>query len=89
MAPMRTWAKRLVRLEERLTPVDYVRHPRVRHRLIVTNIGKRLNLATSTWQRTLGADGSQFEIVRLDGTREGLSDADLEKFIDSFPAERV
>ena len=29
------------------------------------------------------------EIVRLDGTREGLSDADLEKFIESFPAERV
>jgi hypothetical protein len=39
--------------------------------------------------RTLVRMGSLFEIVRLDGTREGLSDADLEKFSKSFPAERV
>ena len=32
---MKTLAKRLVRLEERLTPIrpDYFRNPRVRHRL--------------------------------------------------------
>jgi hypothetical protein len=37
----------------------------------------------------LSADGSLFEIVRLDGTREGLCDADFERFIESFPVERV
>jgi hypothetical protein len=54
-----------------------------------TNIGKQLNLAASTCRRTLGTDGSICEIVRLDGTREGLPDADFEKFIESFPIEPV
>jgi hypothetical protein len=65
-------AKRLVRLEERLTPVDYAGNPRVRHRLTVTNIGKQLSLETSRCRRTLSAGGSLFEIVRLDGTRDGF-----------------
>ena len=51
-------------------------------------IGKQLNLATSTCRRKLGADGSLCEIVRLDGMRAGLSDADFEGFIASFPIER-
>ncbi len=91
MAAMNALAKRLARLEERFTPVehDYLRNPRARHRLTVTNIGKQLNLATSTCRRTLSADGSLFEIVRLDGTRHGLPDADFEGFIASFPVERV
>jgi hypothetical protein len=89
MAAMKTLAKRLVRLEERLTPVrqDYIRDPCKRHRLTVCNIGQQLNLATSTCRRTLSVDGSLFEIVRLDGTRHGLSDADFEGFIASFPIE--
>jgi hypothetical protein len=86
---MKTLSKRLVRLEERLMPVDYARNARVRHQLTVTNIGKQPNLTTSTYRRIFGADGSLFEIVRLDGSREGLSDADLEKFIGSSPADGV
>src|ERR1700678_753738 len=83
-------AKRLVRLEERLKPVahDYLRNPRVHHRLTITNIGTQLNLTTATWRRTLSAEGSLFEIVRLDGTRAGLSDADFEKLTESFTVER-
>jgi hypothetical protein len=30
-----------------------------------------------------------FEIVRLEGTRAGLSERDFERFIESFPVERV
>jgi hypothetical protein len=45
---------------------------RRRCRLDNTNVGKQLNLATSTCLRTLGANGSLFEIVRLDGTRASL-----------------
>jgi len=87
---MKTLAKRLARLEDRFTPVehDYLRDPRKRHRLTVSNIGKQLSLETSTCRRTLSADGSLFEIVRLDGTREGLSDTDFEGFIASFPIQR-
>jgi hypothetical protein len=91
MAAMKTLAKRLVRLEERLTPIrqDYIRNPRVRHRLTITNIGKQLNLESSRCRRTLSADGALSEIVRLDGTRAGFSDADFEKFIEGFPIETV
>jgi hypothetical protein len=89
MAAMNALAKRLVRLEERLAPVDYARNPRVCHRLSVTNNGKQLSLETSTRRRTLSADGTLFEIVRLDGTREGLSDADLKRFIERFPIETI
>jgi hypothetical protein len=75
----------------RFAPVqqDYLSDPRKRHRLTITNMGKQLNLATSTCRRTLSVDGSLFEIVRLDGTRAGWSDADLERFIESFPVERA
>jgi hypothetical protein len=52
-------------------------------------IGKQLNLATSTCRRTLSVDGALCEMVRLDGSREGLSDADFEKFVESFPIETV
>ena len=91
MAAMKTMTRRLVRLEARfpLIQPDYGRGPRQRCRLIVGNLGRRLSLETSTCRRTLGTDGSLTEIVRLDGTREGLSDADFEKFIESFPIERT
>jgi hypothetical protein len=58
---MKALAKRLVRLEERFTPVehDYLRNPRARHRLTITNIGKQLSLETSTCRRTLSADGGR------------------------------
>jgi hypothetical protein len=42
-----------------------------------------------TCRRTLSSDGTLSEIVRLDGSREGLYDADFEKFIESFPIETV
>jgi hypothetical protein len=88
---MKILAKRLVRLEERFKPVqqDYLRNPRKRHRLTITNIGKQLSLETSTCRGTLSAEGSLFEIVRLDGTKDSLSDTDLERFVESFPLERV
>jgi|HubBroStandDraft_6_1064221.scaffolds.fasta_scaffold5725320_1 hypothetical protein len=35
----------------------------------------------------LAVRGALMEIVRLDGMRDGLSDADFEKFIESFPIE--
>jgi hypothetical protein len=90
MAAMKTLAKRLVRLEEQLAPVqpDYARNPRSRHRVLVSNMGKQLNLETSTCRRTLSADGALFEMVTLDGSRSGLTDAQLETFIESFPINR-
>jgi len=37
----------------------------------------------------LNANGSLTEVVRLDGVRRGLTDEDLEKFVQSFLVERL
>lgn len=91
MAAMKTLAKRLVRLEDRFAPVqqDYSRDPRKRHRLVVRRLGPAPNLEKSTCRRTLGRDGALFEMVRLDGSRNDLSDAQLEKVIESLPIEKL
>ena len=57
--------------------------------MTISNVGKRLSLETSTCRRRLGADGSLSEIVKLNGSRESLSDADFERFIESSPIEVV
>jgi len=50
---------------------------------------RALRLETSRCRRTLTASGSLTEVVRLDGMRDALSDADLEKFVQSFPVEKI
>ena len=47
------------------------------------------DLSEATCSRRLWPDGQRMEIVTLDGAREGVSDRDLEKFIHSFPIERI
>jgi hypothetical protein len=49
----------------------------------------KLSLETSKCRRTLTASGSLTEVVRLDGIRGGLSDEELEKFVQSFPIKRI
>ena len=51
--------------------------------------GQPLDLSKATCTRTLHADGHVFEWVNLHGGDYGLSDEDLERFIQSFPIERV
>jgi len=48
---MKAVVRRLARLENRFTPVehDYLRDPRKRHRVTITNVGKQLSLETSSW----------------------------------------
>jgi hypothetical protein len=48
---------------------------------------RELRLETSTCQRILTPTGSLTEIVRLDGSRAGLADEDLERFIATFPVQ--
>ena len=56
-------------------------------RVVIAQVWKRLNLATSTCRRTRWEDGSVLDVVHLDGTDTGLSSEDLEKFIASFPID--
>jgi hypothetical protein len=48
-----------------------------------------LNLEASTCRRTLTASGFLTEVVRLDGIRGGLTDDELDRFVEGFPGERV
>jgi len=68
---------------------DFVRNRRGRLRIVVCRTDRALSLETARCQRTLTASGSLTEVVRLDGTRGALSDEDLEKFVQSFPVERI
>jgi len=56
-------------------------------RLVVSRVGP-LYLSKATCSRTIMPDGRLMELVDLHGTREGLSEEDLENFIQSFPVER-
>ena len=55
-------------------------------RIIVSQVGP-LDPAKATCTRTMWPNGRLMEIVNLHGTDEGLSQEDLESFIQSFPIE--
>ena len=89
---MRTVVRRIARLEDQFKPAiqpDFLRNPRQSLRMVVSEMDHRLSLETSTCRRTLTASGSLTEVVRLDGIRGGLSDEELEKFVQSFPIKRI
>jgi hypothetical protein len=83
---MKNLDRRLARLEDRLAP-DFARDPRQRLRAVVCNLA--LSLETSTCRRTRSANGVLTEIVRLDGARDGMTDEEMEKFVESFPVEMI
>ena len=89
MVAMKNLDRRLARLEDRLAPTDFARDPRQRLRVVVCNLGKTLSLETSTCRRTLSADGVLTEIVTLDGTRGGMTDEEMETFVETFPIETI
>jgi hypothetical protein len=89
MVAMRNLDRRLARLEDRLAPTDFARNPRQRLRVVVCTLGRTLSLEPSTCRRTPSANGFLTEIVRLDGSHAGLTDEEMEKFVESFPVEMI
>ena len=73
--------RRLERLEQKRSDA------RQRFRVVVCAIGRSLNLANSTCKRTLAEDGLLTEVVRLDGSRDDLTDEELDRFVASFPLQ--
>ena len=53
-------------------------------RVVIRRCGKKLNLATSTVQHILNGNGSITKIVTLDGSREDITDDELNRFVDRF-----
>ncbi len=80
---MQRVSKRLDRLDAFLNPVREARRSK---RWVVTVLGRPATLANTTCTRRL-SNGTLMEVVMLDGTREGLADEDLERFIQSCPIE--
>jgi hypothetical protein len=79
---MKMLSKRLFRLESELA-VRNRRDPKKTLRLVVRHLGRKLDNASC--KRTLTASGFLTEVVHLDGMRNSLSDADLERFIERQP----
>jgi hypothetical protein len=50
-------------------------------------VGRTLSLETFTCRRALRANGFLTEMVRPEGTRGGMTDEDMEKFVESFPVD--
>ncbi len=87
---MKAVIRRIAQLENRLAPKvqpDFLRHPRHRLRLVVSGMDRALTFETSTCTRTLTASGCLTEVVTLDGSRDGLTDEELEAFVESFPVQ--
>ena len=79
------------RIADRFAPKvqpDFLRHPRQPPTSSVRD-DRYLALEASTCQRTLTVSGRLMEVVRLDGIRDGLSEEELEKFVQSFPVETI
>ena len=87
---MKTVDRRIRRLEGQIWPAaqpDFLRHPRQHIRVVVSALGRELNLEESTCQRSLDATGLLTEIVDLNGSGEGLSQEELDRFVASFPVK--
>ena len=66
------------------------RDPEKQLRVVVCRMDRQqLNLENSRCTRTLTVGGFLPEVVRLDGMRDELSDADLERFVESFPIHAI
>ena len=86
---MKTVIRRLARLEDRFAPAAR-RNPKHSVRLVVSLMDHPLSLETSTCTRTLNtANGYLTEVVRLDGIRGGITDDELDRFVEKFPVERI
>ena len=58
-------------------------------RVIIGSVCGEPNLANSTCRRTLSANGQLTEVIYMNGGIDGFANEDLERFIASFPIERV
>ena len=78
-----TLERRIDRLEQHTNNVKSTPVMRV----VISACGRPLNIAGSTCERRLGPGGSITEIVRLDGSRNGISEAELDEFVSRFPVQ--
>jgi hypothetical protein len=81
-----------MKIERRIARLENQRHgngkPEIL-RLVVSSIGESLNLSTSRCTRTRNSNNSITEFVELDGSREELTDEELQRFVARFPIQNA
>ena len=86
---MKAVTKRIARLEEYL---QVTWNPRKRLSIVVSSVDRTSSLENATCTRTLCPNGTLLEVVRLDRSRPGrheLTDEELERWIETFPIDRL
>jgi hypothetical protein len=84
--------KSLVRRLARLADQCAAKEPREIHRLVVRAAAAEPTLAGATCARTLSRNGIFSEVIRLDrggAGRKGVSEQELEKWIQGFPISYI
>ena len=81
---MRTLARRLSRLE---SAWQATHNPSSVYRIVFSPVFGRPNLEKCKCNRTISNDGTLLEFVRLDGSANELSDAELDEFVSRFPVQ--
>jgi hypothetical protein len=85
---MKAIVRRLHKLETRaMFPAVGV--PRNSIRVVVQPVCGPLNLAASKCKRMISENGILTEYVELDGIGDGLSREAMDRFVASFPVERI
>jgi hypothetical protein len=78
---VRAIARRLNRLEDRLGPAKVSDNLRI----VVSLAADKANLAKATCKRFYCADGRLMETVELNGSDDGLTGEELDRFVQRFP----
>jgi hypothetical protein len=83
---MKTMIKRIRRLES-LSSVAVDGRPRETLRVLVQYVGEPAPLETATCHRRIDRNGLLMEVVYVDGSSAGLTDENLDHFLENFPVE--
>ena len=86
---MKTVSKRIARLEEHH---QITFNPRKRLSIVVSRVDRTPSLEGATCTRTLCPDGTLMQVIHLDQSRPGreeLTDEELERWIETFPINRL
>jgi hypothetical protein len=58
-------------------------------RLVVRHIGQPFDWAKVTCSRTLSPTGELFEVIHLGGSDKEIEKAELDRFVQKFPIQRL
>jgi hypothetical protein len=84
---VKAFARRVAQLEKRafVLAADPVRNPRKHLRIVVQRVGRQSGQRETTCTRSLCADGTLLEVVRLGEDTRRADDGALDRILAGFP----